>query len=104
MGSVMAKTNTPAPSLGPAIAELLRSLSAAFFDSYRPELHYMRGPGPKWREKNGIAAPRPEPAAISWRHSPLERFTPNARNTPIANLACSAIGEVKHGASLQTGW
>jgi hypothetical protein len=22
------------------------------FDSYRPELHYMRGPGPKWREKH----------------------------------------------------
>ena len=22
--------------------------------SYRPELHYMRGPGPKWREKNGV--------------------------------------------------
>jgi hypothetical protein len=20
---------------------------------YRPELHYMRGPGPKWREKHG---------------------------------------------------
>ena len=23
---------------------------------YRPELHYMRGPGPKWREKNGVPA------------------------------------------------
>jgi len=23
---------------------------------YRPELHYMRGPGPKWREKNGRCA------------------------------------------------
>jgi hypothetical protein len=22
---------------------------------YRPERHYMRGPGPKWREKNGPA-------------------------------------------------
>jgi hypothetical protein len=21
-------------------------------DSYRPELHYMRGPGPKWRAKH----------------------------------------------------
>ena len=21
-------------------------------DPYRPELHYMRGPGPKWRAKN----------------------------------------------------
>jgi hypothetical protein len=25
-------------------------------DRYRPELHYMRGPGPKWREKHGAAA------------------------------------------------
>jgi hypothetical protein len=22
-------------------------------DTYRPELHYMRGPGPRWREKHG---------------------------------------------------
>jgi len=22
-------------------------------DNYRPERHYMRGPGPKWREKHG---------------------------------------------------
>jgi hypothetical protein len=22
---------------------------------YRPEKHYMRGPGPKWREKHGAA-------------------------------------------------
>ncbi len=22
-------------------------------DGYRPELHYMRGPGPKWHEKHG---------------------------------------------------
>ena len=27
------------------------------FDSYRPELHYMRGPGPKWHEKyDGLPA------------------------------------------------
>lgn len=26
------------------------------FDPYRPELHYMRGPGPKWLEKHGITA------------------------------------------------
>lgn len=23
-----------------------------FSDPYRPERHYMRGPGPKWREKH----------------------------------------------------
>jgi hypothetical protein len=36
---------------GAAIAERAPGL----FDSYRPELHYMRGPGPKWREKQGLA-------------------------------------------------
>ena len=25
-------------------------------DPYRPELHYMRGPGPKWRAKHGVQA------------------------------------------------
>jgi hypothetical protein len=28
------------------------SLTKALFDDYRPELHYMRGQGPKWREKH----------------------------------------------------
>jgi hypothetical protein len=28
------------------------------FDPYRPECHYMRGPGPKWRAKHkGQASP-----------------------------------------------
>jgi len=34
----------------------LTVLSTALFDRYRPELHYMRGPGPKWRAKYGAAA------------------------------------------------
>ncbi len=35
-----------------------RWLRTSLFDPYRPELHYMRGPGPKWREKHGrIAKP-----------------------------------------------
>ena len=28
------------------------SLLDHIFHSYRPELHYMRGPGPKWRAKH----------------------------------------------------
>ena len=27
-------------------------LTASLSDPYRPELHYMRGPGPRWREKH----------------------------------------------------
>jgi hypothetical protein len=41
------------------LLQIWQSLSKSLFDSYRPELHYMRGPGPKWREKH---AHRPTPA------------------------------------------
>ena len=33
-------------------AWLFRTLANGLFDVYRPELHYMRGPGPKWRAKH----------------------------------------------------
>ena len=33
-------------------------LTQALSDPYHPELHYMRGPGPKWREKHGLCAQR----------------------------------------------
>ena len=29
---------------------ILRKIVSIFWDPYRPELHYMRGPGPKWFE------------------------------------------------------
>jgi hypothetical protein len=44
-------------SLGGVLAETFRTLRKDFFDPYRPELHYMRGPGPKWREKHAANAP-----------------------------------------------
>jgi len=31
---------------------VLRNLILDVSDSYRPELHYMRGPGPKWNTKH----------------------------------------------------
>ena len=37
------------------IAELVRNLAKALFDPYRPELHYMRGPGPKWHAKHELS-------------------------------------------------
>ena len=33
------------------LASAWRRLMNVLFDPYRPELHYMRGPGPKWRQK-----------------------------------------------------
>jgi len=34
------------------VAGALRKVMHDLFDSYHPELHYMRGPGPRWREKH----------------------------------------------------
>ena len=54
----MEKTNNIARSRRVTVIELLRLLSADFFDPYRPELHYMRGPGPKWRAKHQTVTDR----------------------------------------------
>jgi hypothetical protein len=39
------------------IGEPLRRLLRDLADHYRPELHYMRGPGPKWRAKYAEGGP-----------------------------------------------
>ena len=44
-----------APRLSSAFTELHRVLKS-LFDPYRPERHYMRGPGPRWREKHADTA------------------------------------------------
>jgi hypothetical protein len=35
-----------------AVVAIWQGLFKTLVDSYRPELHYMRGPGPKWRAKH----------------------------------------------------
>ncbi len=45
--------------LGARLAAFGRALAPELFSHYRPERHYMRGPGPKWREKHGL---KPAPA------------------------------------------
>ena len=37
-----------------AIATGWQNLIKCFRDPYRPELHYMRGPGPKWHAKHSM--------------------------------------------------
>jgi hypothetical protein len=39
-----------------ALVKRIHDLFDPVLDSYRPELHYMRGPGPRWREKHGMTA------------------------------------------------
>jgi len=41
-----------------AFAELWRTIESAFGNAYRPERHYMRGPGPKWHAKRAGAFDR----------------------------------------------
>jgi hypothetical protein len=36
------------------LADLVHTLARSLFDPYRPELHYMRGPGPKWHAKHDL--------------------------------------------------
>jgi hypothetical protein len=41
----------------PAIRGFWRQFFARAFDPYRPELHYMRGPGPACRAKQAVLSP-----------------------------------------------
>ena len=56
-------------SLRVDVGSLWRSLRQHLFDTYRPELHYMRGPGPKWHAKHDRApvAYRAIPALVPVR-------------------------------------
>jgi hypothetical protein len=38
-------------SCADALSAAWRELLSNMFYAYRPELHYMRGPGPKWRAR-----------------------------------------------------
>jgi len=49
------------PVLTAELADLLRLLKS-LLDPYRPELHYMRGPGPKWHAKHRPATTEAHPA------------------------------------------
>lgn len=48
------------------LAEFTR-LFRSMIDPYRPELHYMRGPGPKWRAKH-MAPPVEAPVMHGLAH------------------------------------
>ena len=41
----------PAQVLAAEVVDLFCNLGRALFDPYRPERHYMRGPGTKWRAR-----------------------------------------------------
>jgi hypothetical protein len=41
-----------ATMMGARVAAMLRNVMRDLRKPYRPEQHYMRGPGPKWHEKH----------------------------------------------------
>jgi hypothetical protein len=51
-------------------ASVVHKLIMDVRDSYRPELHYMRGPGPKWRAKLKFDS-QPAPPTGQHQLSPL---------------------------------
>jgi hypothetical protein len=55
MRNLIIISTLPGRVLG-ATARRWRRLTTSLFDPYRPELHYMRGPGPKWRAKHARGA------------------------------------------------
>jgi hypothetical protein len=48
-------------------ADLVRTLKS-LLDPYRPELHYMRGPGPKWHAKHRPAQAAHDAVPAGLRH------------------------------------
>jgi hypothetical protein len=52
--SVMQK-ETKAPRIRESFADFWRALTKDMAGPYRPERHYMRGPGPKWHAKHDRA-------------------------------------------------
>jgi hypothetical protein len=50
----LAFAGASAHELGQRLLAAITRCMLGALDSYRPELHYMRGPGPKWREKHGM--------------------------------------------------
>ena len=52
----MVPANPKNSSVRRALSAMAHTLFRDMFDPYRPERHYMRGPGPKWHAKH---APTP---------------------------------------------
>jgi len=55
--SAVALLPRPFAFAGNALASFWREVTRDVASPYRPELHYMRGPGPAWRAKHGNKLP-----------------------------------------------
>jgi hypothetical protein len=55
-----------------------RALIAKAFNPYRPELHYMRGPGPAWRAKHTALSPAVQSMLAEIRTAKARKSSPSA--------------------------
>jgi ABC-type lipoprotein release transport system permease subunit len=53
-GSAIALLPRPFAVIGSLFSGFWREMTRDIVRPYRPELHYMRGPGPAWRAKHGL--------------------------------------------------
>ncbi|MDP1882613.1 MAG: hypothetical protein Q8K88_06980 [Bradyrhizobium sp.] len=56
--STAAGSRNGLPGVFAEVRDFWRQFLARAFDTYRPELHYMRGPGPAWRAKQTASSHR----------------------------------------------
>ena len=54
IGAAISSTPSPA-TMFHVVVQRWQKQMACLFDPYRPECHYMRGPGPKCCEKHGLS-------------------------------------------------
>jgi hypothetical protein len=90
---------TPAPNrpmgtdrsagLRGALAAAWRAITADLLNGYRPEKHYMRGPGPKWHARHGLDEEPDAGGRELNAHLPgdLTVIMARARRSPAALLA-----------------
>jgi hypothetical protein len=53
-------TESPKSWNSAVVAGALRKVVNGLFDPYRPELHYMRGPGPRWHARHAFDGASPD--------------------------------------------
>jgi hypothetical protein len=58
--SLHQQRGTLAADVRAPLAAVWRRLTAIFGGRYRPERHYMRGPGPKWQESHSPGPAQPK--------------------------------------------
>ena len=63
-----------------------QSLIEALFPAYRPERHYMRGPGPKWHAKHDRVFTRRDRSAKSIARDSQESRLSTSRHQGIFRL------------------